>query len=75
MGVRVLDFQEPCEFCVVRACCSKTCDEEVKFFTVEIFESFNQEFSKDIQDEFLSCRGISIMEISDGQGRKKRKNK
>jgi hypothetical protein len=60
MEVRVLDFRDPCEECIVKPCCSKSCDMYARFFTIETFESFNREYSEDIQKEFLSHKGISI---------------
>ena len=74
MEVRDLDFQDhPCKVCIIRACCSKTCDSYYEFFTSTIFESFNQEYSKSIQDEMLSHLGISIKENSTRYEKNKRK--
>jgi hypothetical protein len=63
MEVRDLDFQDPCKVCIIRMCCSEHCDQYYSFFTTSVFELFNQEYSKDIQDDLLSCREISIEKI------------
>jgi hypothetical protein len=79
MEVRDLDFRYsspfPCGECIVRVCCSKRCDSYYRFFTEGTLESFKLEFSKEIQDDLLSCQGISIEENSNGQEKKRRKNK
>ena len=59
MEVRV-DFQEPCEECIIQCICSATCERYFEFHTLATFESFNRMFFKDQQDEFLSYEGISI---------------
>jgi hypothetical protein len=73
MEVRDLDFQDPCKVCIIKMCCSKQCDSYYEFFTSTIFESFNQEYSKSIQDEMLSCLGISVKENSTRYEKNKRK--
>ena len=75
MGVRELDSPEPCMVCIIRVCCSEHCDLYYQFFTITTFESFNQEYSKSIQNELLTCRGISIKENNNGQEKKRRKRK
>jgi len=70
MEVRVLDFIDPCEGCIVRPCCSEHCNLYYEFFTMETFESFKLEYSKSIQDELLSCQGISIKENNNEQEKK-----
>ena len=69
------DFQDPCMVCIIRSCCSEHCDSYYEFFTITTFESFNQKYSKEILDDLMSCRGISIEKNNNGQEKKRKEEK
>lgn len=75
MEVQDSDFRDPCRICIIKPCCSTHCDAFYRFFVEGIFESSELEFSKEIQNDLLSCRGISVEVNYNGQEKKKRKIK
>ena len=58
MEVRELDFDDPCFECIIRVCCTKSCDKAINFFVYKEFKIFQDEMRR--EEEYISTEGISI---------------
>jgi hypothetical protein len=72
MGVCESDPLDPCLECIIQACCTKSCDKAIIFFSYKNFEYFQNVFFLEREKELISSKRIEIKHVEQKTRRSKK---